>query len=141
MEVEVNIWAVLLATLMSFIVGFVWYLPGVFGEQWRKLIKMDKKTMDKGPGASAWAKTTMGALLQAYVLAHVTYLTYSFFTGTTYFEAALTTAAWMWLGFQLTVLLTHDSFEQRPTRLTALNAGNQLATLFAMAIVIGWLGL
>ena len=141
MEVEVNIWAVLLATLMSFVVGFVWYMPGVFGEQWRKLIKMDKKTMDRGPGTSAWIKTAVGALLQAYVLAHVTYLTYSFFNGTSYFESALTTAAWMWLGFQLTAFLTHDSFERRPTRLTAINAGNQLATLFAMAIVIGWLGL
>lgn len=141
MEVEVNIWAVLLATVSSFAVGFVWYLPSVFGEQWRKLIKMDKKTMDKGPANSAWVLTVFAALLQAYVLAHVTYLTFSFFSGDSFLSSALTTAGWMWLGFQLTAFITHDSFERRPLRLTAINAGNQLATLLAMGLVIGWLGL
>lgn len=141
MDVEINIFGVLLATVMSFAVGFVWYMPKVFGEEWRTLIKMDKKTMDKGPDTSAWVKTTVGALLQAYVLAHVSYLSFSFFNGASFFESALTSALWMWVGFQLSVFLTHDSFEQRPLKLTILNAGNQLATLVAMGLAIGWIGL
>ncbi len=141
MDVEINILGVLLATVMSFVVGFVWYMPKVFGEEWRTLIKMDKKTMEKGPGTSAWVKTTAGALLQAYVLAHVTFLSFSFFNGTSYFKSSLMSALWLWLGFQLSVFLTHDSFEQRPIKLTVLNAGNQLVTLVAMGLAIGWLGL
>ncbi len=141
MDVEINLWGVLLAIVASFAVGFVWYMPGVFGEKWRILIKMDKKTMQKGPDSSAWFKTLLGAGLQAYVLAHVSYLSYVFFSGADYFESTLTTAAWMWLGFQLSAFLTHDSFEQRPLQLTAINAGNQLLTLFAMALVLGWVGL
>ena len=109
--------------------------------QWRKLIKMDKKQMDKGPGGQGWVLTTVGAVLQAYILAHVAYLSFSFFNGSTFFESALTTAGWMWLGFQVSMLLTHDTFEQRPLRLTAINAGNQLLTLLGMGLVIGWIGL
>jgi hypothetical protein len=138
MDVEINVWAVLAATVMSFVVGMIWYAPPVFGEIWRKLINMDKKTMQKGPEPSAWILTVFGAGLQAYVLAHVTYLSFIFF-GNSWMSSALTTSLWMWLGFQLSMALTHDAFEQRPLKLTMLTAGNQLATLLAMALAIGLL--
>ncbi len=141
MEVEINVWAVLAATVASFVVGMIWYSPQVFGERWRKLIKMDKKVMDKGPEPSAWLLTVAGALLQAFVLAHVTYLSSQFFTDYSWMQAALSSAFWMWAGFQLSMILTHDSFEQRPLTLSILTAGNQLATLLAMGLVIGLLEL
>ncbi len=141
MEVNINMWAVLAASVASFLIGGIWYAPQVFGERWRKLIKMDKKTMDKGPGTQAWMLTVAGALLQAYVLAHVTFLTDSVVSGNSWMISALMSASLMWAGFQLSMLLTHDSFEQRPFALTALSAGNQLATLLAMGLVIGWIGL
>lgn len=140
MDVEVNFWAVLVATVASFIVGMIWYAPGVFGEKWRKLIKMDKKVMDKGPAPSAWVLTVLGAFLQAYVLACVTFLMANYFDGNSWMQSALMSGLWMWLGFQLSMILTHDSFEQRPLNLSVLTAGNQLATLTAMALAIGWIG-
>lgn len=138
MDVEINLLAVALAIVSSFVVGMIWYTPSVFGETWRKLIKMDKATMQNGPEMSAWVRTVVGAGLQAYILAHVTYLSYQFF-GNSWMSSALSTALWMWLGFQLSMLLTHDAFEQRSIKLTMLNAGNQLATLLAMALAIGFL--
>lgn len=141
MDVEVNLLGVVVATLASFAVGMVWYAPGVFGEKWRKLIGMDKKIMNKGPGAQAWVLTIVGALLQAVVLAHVTYVSYNFFGGDmTWLMTALTTACLMWGGFQLSMILTHDSFEQRLPALTMLTAGNQFATLLAMGLAIGLIG-
>ena len=141
MDVEVNVWAVVAATLSSFGVGMVWYAPQVFGERWRKLIKMEKATMKKGPGGQAWALTVLAAALQAFILAHVTYLSATFFTDYSWMQAALTSALWMWAGFQLSMILTHDAFEQRPLSLSILTAGNQLATLLAMGLLIGWIGL
>ena len=138
MEVEINAWAVVLATVSSFVVGMIWYSPSVFGEMWRKLIKMDKKTMENGPQPSAWVLTVAGAAVQAYVLAHVTYLSYVFFDNS-WMSSSLMTALWVWVGFQLSMAITHDSFEQRPIKLTAITAGNQLATLLAMGAIIGWL--
>lgn len=139
MEVVLNYWAVAGAVVSSFVVGGIWYHPSVFGEMWRKLIGMDKKTMKKGPEPSAWVRTVLGALLQAYVLAHVTYLSAQFYTDVSWMGSALSSAFWMWLGFQLSMALTHDAFEQRPIKLTLLTAGNQLATLLAMGAIIGWL--
>jgi len=141
MDFEVNIWAVLVATFASFAVGMIWYAPGVFGEKWRKLIKMDKKVMDKGPAPTAWVLTVLGAFLQAYVLACVTFLSAQYFDSYSWMQSALTSGLLMWLGFQISMILTHDSFEQRPMSLSVLTAGNQLATLMAMALAIGWVGL
>ena len=141
MEVDINLWGVLAAAVSSFVVGMIWYAPAVFGEKWRKLIKMDKKTMKKGPGGQAWILTVIGAFLQAFVLAHFTYIAYNFFGGdTSWLNTAVMTAVMMWGGFQLSMVLTHDSFEQRPPALSMLTAGHQFTTLVVMGVVIGVIG-
>ena len=38
------------------------------------------------------------------------------------------------------VWLTHDAFEGRPLKLTAINLGNELVTIMAMGLIIGLLG-
>ena len=137
MNVEVNFLAIVLAMVSSFVVGAVWYSEGVFGAQWRELIKMHKKTMQKGPGGRAWVLTVVAAFLEAYVLAHVTYLAAMFFTDRSWMNVALTTAFWMWVGFQLSLVLTHDSFERRPLKLTIMTAAHQLVTLLVMGVIVG----
>jgi hypothetical protein len=136
MDVQIEILAVVLATISSFVVGFVWYAAPVFGNTWMKLVGLKESDIKMGPGTSAWFRTVLAAALQAFVLAHVTYLSYSFFDYS-WMEAALSTAFWLWLGFQLSMVMTHDAFEQRPLKLTMLNAAHQLATLLVMGIVIG----
>ena len=41
MEIEINYLAVILATIAAVVVGFVWYSPALFGNQWAKLRGMD----------------------------------------------------------------------------------------------------
>lgn len=139
MEIDVNWFAVGLATFASFVVGGLWYSPILFLKQWSKLAGISKEQLKKGPGGRGWLLTALGALLQAYVLYHVTFLSDYFYTDYSWLQAALSSAFFMWLGFQLAMLLTHDSFEQRPFKLTAITAGSQLATLLAMGLVIGLL--
>ncbi|MEK7471695.1 MAG: DUF1761 domain-containing protein [Patescibacteria group bacterium] len=138
MEVEVNIWGVLGAFVASMVVGSIWYAKPVFGRTWMKLVGLSDKQMKAG-GFKPFVKMVPAALLQAFVLAHATFLSAYFFTDSSWMESALSTAFWMWAGFQLTAFMTHDAFEQRPTKLTVINAGNQLFTLLAMGLVIGWL--
>jgi hypothetical protein len=140
MVAEINLWAVLLATVASMIVGSVWYAPPVFGKTWMKLIGKTDKDMEKG----GWTPIVLAVIVSAvtaYVLAHVTYLSFSFFTGTSFFVSALTTAFWVWLGFTAARIVTHDSFEGRPLKLTALNLAHELVTLLAMGAAIGLVGI
>ncbi len=136
MNVQINYLAVLLAAASSMVVGMVWYAKPVFGTMWMKLIKLDDKKAKEGAMKAITLAFVM-SLLTAYVLAHVTYLSFQFFKGS-YMIDAITTAFWLWLGISGARVVTHDAFEQRPMKLTALTLGNQLATLVVMGIVLGF---
>jgi hypothetical protein len=55
-------------------------------------------------------------------------------------ESALNTSFWLWLGISAADAVRMDAFEQRPMKLTAINAGNRLATMMVMGLIIGGLG-
>ena len=139
MEVQVNLWAVLAAMASSMVVGSIWYARSVFGKTWAKLAKVDTSKMNSSDAWKPMAATFVVSLITAYVLAHVTYLSQQFFKND-FLEAALMTAFWMWLGFTAARMITHDAFEGRPIKLTALNLGNELVTLMVMGLVIGIIG-
>ena len=79
------------------------------------------------------------SLLTAYVLAHVTALSHAYFNYGV-LETAFSAAFWLWLGIAATTVVIHDTFENRPWKLTALTLGNSFVTLMFMALFIGWLG-
>lgn len=137
MSVEINWVGVLLAVVVSMVVGFVWYSKGVFGGVWMKLANISDKDMKKGM-AGPMAATILGSLMTAYILAHVAFLSHAFFKNS-FFMDAVNTAFWLWLGISATTLVIHNSFERKPWKLTALAMGNRLVTLLAMGMVIGLL--
>ena len=138
MSVDVNWWAVILATASSMVVGSIWYARSVFGNTWIKLTKQDEKKMGEG-ATSAIIVTLIVSLITAYVLAHVAFLSHKFFNNS-FFVDAVSTAFWVWLGFTAARMVTHDAFERRPVKLTVLNAAHELVTLLIMGAIIGWIG-
>jgi len=138
MSVEVNYLAVLLAAVSSMAVGAIWYAKGVFGETWAKLAKVKLGDMGGTNVVAAMGLTFVLSLLTAYVLAHVSFLSNKFF-GNSFFQDALNTAFWLWLGLVVTRMTTHYLFEQKPTKLIWLNIGNEFVTIMLMGLIIGWL--
>jgi len=140
MDVQVNMWAVLLAALSSMVVGALWYMPGTFGTMWQNLskVKIDRSKMTPGNAAWMYGSVFVASLVTAYVLAHVTYLANQFFHGS-FMGDALQTAFWLWLGFTAARIYVHDTFETRRKKLTLLNAAHELVTVLVMAVIIGWL--
>jgi hypothetical protein len=140
MDVQINVWAVILAAVSSMVVGSIWYSKGVFGSTWGKLAKVDmSKTPQAGQMALLLASTFVASLLMAYVLAHVSYLANTFF-GNDFLQDALTTGFWLWLGFVATRLFVHDAYEGRRKQLTVLNISHEFVTIMIMALIIGWMG-
>ena len=137
MSVEVNWIALVLATVSAMVVGFVWYAPSVFGNTWMQLAKIDPAKGRKGM-FGAMLTSVVGSLLTAYILAHVSYLSHIFF-GNSFFMDAVNTAFWLALGIAATTLAIHNSFEQKPWKLTAIAIGNRFVTLLVMGAVIGLL--
>jgi hypothetical protein len=137
MEVEVNWLAVVLATLSTMVVGSVWYSLPVFGRKWEQWAKIDKK--HPANPAYAISITVVVSFITAYVLAHVTYLSHSFYGHESFLMDALTTGFWVWLGFIAARFITHDAFENRRKKLTLLNISHELVTIMVMALIIGLL--
>ncbi len=141
MEVVVNYGAVVLAALSAMVVGSIWYMPSVLGNTWMKLagIKPDKN-FPKKDMAQLYIGALVTSLLTAYILAHVSFLSNSFY-GNSFLQDTLSTAFWLWLGIMACRLWVHDSFEGRPRKLTLLNGANDLVTIIVMALIIGAMGL
>jgi ABC-type Fe3+ transport system permease subunit len=138
MDVQVNVWAVLVAALSAMVVGSIWYSPKGFAPVWSRLARIDSS----GNRSDIWkplAITVVVVLITAYVLAHVAYLSNQFFHHS-FFQDAVTTAFWVWLGFDAARFITHDAFEGRPALLTLINVGNDFVTIMLMGLIIGWMG-
>ena len=139
--IEVNYLAVLVASVASMVVGFIWYHPAVLGKPWMALsgrtqadLEKEKKEMPKVYGISY-----VLSLITAYVLFHVMTLSLNFFNYAP-LMTGLTSAFWMWLGFMMPVQATGTLFGDKKWKLFGINTGYQLASLLVMGLVLGYLG-
>ena len=131
-DIAINYWAVLVAAIVSFVVGWLWYGP-LFGKMWKGLMGYTDesiKAMAMKPATSMfWGFVT--ALITAYVLAYFLAL-----SGVSTVEGACTLAFWIWLGFFATVALGSVLWEGKPIKLFILNAAHQLVALILMAVTL-----
>ncbi len=135
---EINIWAVLLATLSSMIVGAIWYARPVFGNWWIKAAKVD---MDRNASAVIPIIVTLVvSFISALVLAGSAAIAQEFYGGN-FLLNTIVTAIILWAGFTAARFITHDAFEGRPAQLTLLNVSHELVTLVIMAVIIGLFGI
>ena len=69
---EMNYLAILVAALSSFVVGFIWYNPKVFGTSWMNEIGMTEEKAKKGNMAKIFGLTFVFALLFAFMMPTIT---------------------------------------------------------------------
>src|SRR5712691_6837860 len=123
---NVNLLAVLVAAVLTFALGAVWYSPILFAKQWmhaqgytpEKLEEMKKRGVVR-----AYAVSVACYFVMAYVLA----LFASYTTATSVVQG-------LWLGF-LTGL-TGNMFSEKPIAAWVLDAGYQLAHLLLMGVIV-----
>ncbi|GAA1520655.1 apolipoprotein N-acyltransferase [Agromyces terreus] len=133
MTIEVNYWAVALATISTMIVGSIWYTPAVFGNYWMRVAKVD---MEDRSAVGPILTTLIVSFISAWVLALAVQVTWLAFGGN-YLGVALIVAIVAWAGFTAARFVTHDAFEGRPSGLTILNIAHELVTFVVMALIIG----
>ncbi|MEP6710591.1 MAG: DUF1761 domain-containing protein [Candidatus Saccharibacteria bacterium] len=140
MDVDVNYLAVFLAALSTMVVGSIWYGKVGFYKQWTQLTGAKPDPNFGGKKAVIlYGGAFVSSLVTAYILAHVAFLSHSFFKND-FLQDTATTAFWLWLGFTAARLYMHDSFEGRRKRLTFLNVSHEFVTVMVMALIIGLMG-
>ena len=126
----VNYLAILVAAVVAYVIGALWYSPLLFGKMWMSLSKVDPKKMKMNP-APGYIIGFLTTLIMAYVLGFFLELS----------EAAtavdgLTTAFWIWLGFLATTMLGSVLWEGKPLKLYVLNAAHSLVSILIMGVVL-----
>ena len=137
-ELGISITAIIIAAVVNFIIGFLWYTI-IFGKAWAKEMKFD---MSVKPPASAMIKgmvlNVMGCFLMAYVLAHNN-AAWSFVPGMDQMSvgAKITNSAiFTWLGFYVPSDLNSIAWEQKSWKLFFINTLYHLAMLFDTAAIL-----
>jgi len=134
---DVNLIAVVIAAVVNMGIGFLWYSPMLFSNQWVKAMgfnmeELKKKQKEMGP---LYGLSLLGAVVMAYVFGGVKEM-----TGTMDMTQTLSLAFMLWLGFVAPVQMTDVIFGGRKKEVFFINTGYQLAAMLAMAVVFSLLG-
>ena len=131
--VHVNYSAVLVAAIVVFVLGWLWYSPLLFYKPWMRARGLD-------PGAAmAGAKMPAGklvielvrCLILAYIIAH--------------FVAALGISNWLiaahfglllWVAFPVVLLTGSVLWENIPVKVAVIHAGDWLVKLLVIPIIV-----
>ena len=132
---KINYPAVLVAAILHWILGAVWY--GLFSS---KFVELMAWTPDQLAAIQNESHTTdyilafLSSLVLVYILAHFVQYTKADNIG-----SGLQTAFWLWLGFIVTTQLPTVIFEGRKAGLYLLNIGYQfVACIVAGALLATW---
>ncbi len=128
--------AVIVATLVHYILGGLWYSV-FFASKFIQLIGWTPQQMEQmqkqGPGKEL-AIAFVTSLVLVYILAHFVQ-----YTKATTAMDGIQTAFWLWLGFIVTTNSATVLFEQRPLGLFLINMGYQfVGCALAGAILAVW---
>ena len=137
MPISINYIVVLIATVVSVAMGFLWYGP-LFGKQWRALSGMKSEDMTPEMKKGMWKRYLLmivGSLIMALVLARnvVFSSVYLHISGV---SAGLETGFWNWIGFIAPVTLGSVLWEKKSWKLWVINNGYYLAALLIMGMIV-----
>lgn len=126
---------VLLAFVAGMAVAMAWYSKGVIADAWEGLTGITP-AKNKPVRTRNLILLTVSNAATTIGLAFAVGLT-SEATGKDNVWMAVVVGVVAWLTLSASTLLQHNSFEQKPVRLTAINTGYQLTLFLAISLVLG----
>ncbi|MFD2443916.1 DUF1761 domain-containing protein [Bacillus sp. CGMCC 1.16607] len=127
---EINYLAVLLATIATMIIGFLWYSPVLFGDVWMKEIGLKPENMSGG-GQMTYVLTALTALGGAFLLAILLTL-----MDERTILSGVTMALLIALSISLKIGMNY-LFESRSKRLYFITIGYHLVSYIVAGIILG----
>jgi hypothetical protein len=128
----VNVWAVAVAALARFLIGFAYFMPPLFGKAWMDVMgytprqMSDKTTMIRGMGIDLAA-----CFVIAGVLVHAVH-----YAGATTALQGAAVGFLNWLAFTALTSLAGATIERRAFKLWMILAGNSLIALTVMGAIL-----
>lgn len=133
-DVSTNYLAVLVAAIVSMILGMFWFSPAVFGRSWMKLSKINEKDIEKAKQKGMWKSyliAFIATIVMAYVLAYLIEL-----IGISTIKDGLWAGFFLWIGFVATTMIGMVLWEGKSWKLYFINVGFQLVSLLLMSVIL-----
>ena len=131
---DVNYLAVIVATLSTLVVGFVWYAEWSFGSEWMGHVGLtDDDIANPNPLTYVW--TVTGSFVAALTLAALMVV-----TGTDTAVGGLVFGIVAGVAFRVTVHVMHNGFAMRSGRLTLIDGLHDVVQTGVMGLIIGLFG-
>ena len=140
MELKVNILAILVAVVVNFVLGFLWYAK-LFMKSWTKEMGYDTNMRPDGKAmAKGMALMVIGNFLFAWILAF--YLAgWKFIPGSAQMGTlsfAINSALSVWIGFFVPVHLSRVVWEKHSWKLFSINSGYHLVATIVVALILAY---
>lgn len=135
MGYSVSIVSIVVAAVVTFLLGWLWYSPVLFGTIWMKEAGITKGEMTKAKKKSMMGSMIgglIGQLIMAWVLA-----VFISATGALGASGGMTIAFWAWLGFVATIGLGSVLWENKSAKLFWINMIHWLVVLLVQGAIIG----
>ena len=127
----INIWAVLAAAAVNFVIGGLWYSPVLFHESWLRANGFTEADVKKGSPAVIFSVAFVLCLIMAANLA-------AFLAGPdTTISWAVTAGLLAGLGWAALGLAVVALFERRPLSYILINGGYLTVSFAAMGLILG----
>ena len=131
----VQLLPVFVAALVSFMVGWLWYSPSLFGKVWMEDSKLTKESMTKSKKKGMTGTIIIGFIAQL-VMAWVLSVFISASGGANWVEG-LNVAFWAWLGFVASKGFGKALWEGKSMKLFWINMLHWLVALLIMGAILG----
>ena len=130
---NLNYFAVAIATIASYVLGFIWYHWAVFGEVWANALGLTKEEADNAEGlGGAFAISLVSGLTKTVFIALLLSATNISGILNGAFFGALIAAV-----FTVTSLGYYNGFARTPSKLTLVNSAHSVIELSLIGAIIG----
>ena len=131
----IEFWPMLVASVISFAIGALWYSPVLFGKQWMELNKIDSSNMSADKKKGMWklyVAQFVCTLIMFYVLSFI--IAAADMIG---WSSGALTGFLVWVGFVATNALSSFIWERKPMKLVLISSVSILINLVIGGAIIG----
>jgi hypothetical protein len=134
-----NVWALPLAAVASFLFGGIWY--GILCKRWQAAANIDPEAVTgRGSTERSFAIALLAELFMAWMLAGLLlHMTRAGLPAT--IRNGVITALFMWGGFVMTTMIVNHSFQGQKGALTLIDGGHWLGVLVIQGAILGALAI
>lgn len=134
-DVPLNYIGILLAAVVYFIIGAIWYAPNVFGNRWKHDGEKGEDSHVRHCSICCRIGSYVGEFIIALIIAYILSLFIEISQADEIGECLLV-ALWIWIGFIATTHFSAVLWGRKTIKHFLIHAGFMLIGLLAMASVI-----